>query len=55
MAYMNGFEKHGLDDNTFGPKSGLDTLKTFDAFRKLPSASSDQKCSRSFHLLDLSP
>lgn len=38
MAHMNGgFEKHGLDDDAFGPKGGLSNLKTFDAFRKLPS------------------
>lgn len=35
MAHMNGgFEKHGLDDDAFGPKGGLSHLKTFDAFRK---------------------
>jgi hypothetical protein len=36
MAHMNGgFEKHGLDENAFGPKGGFSDLKTFDAFRKL--------------------
>jgi hypothetical protein len=38
MAHMNGgFEKHGLDDDAFGPKGGFSNLKTFDAFRKRPS------------------
>ena len=37
MAHMNGgFEKHGLDEDAFGPEGGLSNLKTFDAFRKLP-------------------
>jgi hypothetical protein len=37
MAHMNGgFEKHGLDEDAFGPKGGISNLKTFDAFRKLP-------------------
>ena len=36
MAHMNGgFEKHGLDEDAFGPEGGLSNLKTFDAFRKL--------------------
>lgn len=36
MAHMNGgFEKHGLDEDAFGPKGGFSNLKTFDAFRKL--------------------
>ena len=36
MAHMNGgFEKHGLDEDAFGPNGGLSDLKTFDAFRKL--------------------
>ena len=35
MAQMNGgFEKHGLDEDAFGPKGGISNLKTFDAFRK---------------------
>jgi hypothetical protein len=35
MAHMNGgFEKHGLDENAFGPEGGFSNLKTFDAFRK---------------------
>ena len=34
MAHMNGFEKHGLDEEPFGDQSGLSSLKTFDAFRK---------------------
>lgn len=34
MAQMNGFAHQGLDEDAFGPKSGLDTLKTFDAFPK---------------------
>lgn len=38
MAHMNGgFEKHGLDEDAFGPKGGFSNLKTFDAFRKRPS------------------
>jgi hypothetical protein len=36
MAHMNGgFEKHGFDEDAFGPKGGFSNLKTFDAFRKL--------------------
>lgn len=34
MAHMNGFAKLGLDDDTFGEKSALSRLRTFDAFRK---------------------
>jgi hypothetical protein len=34
MAHMNGFAKHGLDDDAFGEKSALSGLKTFDAFRE---------------------
>jgi hypothetical protein len=34
MAHMNGFAKHGLDDDAFDAKSTLAGLKTFDAFRK---------------------
>jgi hypothetical protein len=34
MAHMNGFAKHGLDDDAFDEKSTLAELKTFDAFRK---------------------
>lgn len=31
---MNGFASHGLDEDAFGEKSGLQGgLKTFDAFR----------------------
>jgi hypothetical protein len=44
MAHINGgFEKHGLDDDAFGPKGGLSNLKTFDAFRKLPLLNSCQE------------
>jgi hypothetical protein len=31
---MNGFAKHGLDEDAFDEKSTLAGLKTFDAFRK---------------------
>ena len=32
---MNGgFEKHALDEDAFGPKGGLENLKSFDAFRE---------------------
>jgi hypothetical protein len=34
MAHMNGFAKHGLDDDAFGEKSTLAGLRTFDAFRE---------------------
>jgi hypothetical protein len=34
MAHMNGFAKHGLDDEAFGEKSALAGLRTFDAFRE---------------------
>ena len=36
---MNGFAHGGLNEEDFGPKGGLDTLKTFDAFRELLSPS----------------
>ena len=35
MAHMNGFAKHGLDDNAFSEKSTISRLRTFDAFREL--------------------
>lgn len=31
---MNGFETKGLNEDTFGEKSSLSGLKTFDAFRE---------------------
>ena len=31
---MDPFEKHGLDDDAFGDKGGLSSLRTFDAFRE---------------------
>ena len=34
MAHMNGFAKHGLDDDAFDEKSALSGLRTFDACRK---------------------
>ncbi len=34
MAHMNGFAKHGLDDDAFSEKSALSGLRTFDAFRE---------------------
>lgn len=30
---MTDFERHGLDDDAFGEKSGLSAFKSFDAFR----------------------
>ena len=39
---MNGFASHGLDEDAFGEKSGLQGgLKTFDAFRMSSSVSMD--------------
>lgn len=38
---MNGFAKHGLDDDAFDEKSTLSGLRTFDAFRKLYQISKD--------------
>ena len=39
---MNGFASHGLDEDAFGEKSGLQGgLKTFDAFRTWNSVSMD--------------
>jgi hypothetical protein len=34
MAHMNGFAKHGLDDDAFSEKSALAELRSFDAFRE---------------------
>lgn len=34
MAHMNGFAKHGLDDDGFNEQSALAGLRSFDAFRK---------------------
>jgi hypothetical protein len=31
---MNGFDSKGLDEDSFGEKSGLSGVKAFDAFRK---------------------
>jgi hypothetical protein len=39
---MNGFESKGLDEDSFGPKSSLAALKTFDAFRKYLEVRSKQ-------------
>jgi hypothetical protein len=45
MAHMNGgFEKHGLDEDAFGPKGGFSNLKTFDAFRKLAPTRCSAAC-----------
>lgn len=32
-GFARGFAESGLDESAFGQKSGLEGLKTFDAFR----------------------
>lgn len=39
---MNGFETKGLNEDTFGEKSSLSGLKTFDAFRESINTSSSR-------------
>jgi hypothetical protein len=40
---MNGFESKGLDEDSFGPKSSLAALKTFDAFREYLEAQTSKQ------------